>query len=76
MCLTYDSTFLISGSHDCCKFWSVEDIPKLKTDVAEEEEEEEGSCFKRRKRKRKRKQTAAVGEKSGRTAVNDFFADL
>ena len=29
MCLTHDGSFLVTGSQDVCKFWSIESIPTL-----------------------------------------------
>ena len=33
MCLTHDSEFLLTGSHDCLKLWPVAAIPTLPSDT-------------------------------------------
>lgn len=71
LCLNHDHTFLLSSSQSICKFWSMEEIPKMadqrEKDVGEDEDEEKG-------RKRRKRRRAQVQEEQ--TDKEDFFADL
>ena len=73
MCLTHDKTFLVTCSQDSCKFWAVEDIPKLSPGG-----EEKDSCDGPQRKRRKRKQRQRDADKEGGSAAvrDDFFADL
>ena len=78
--------YTIVYPQDCCKFWPVEDIPKLvgsdKGAGSLREVEGEGGWTRRKKRKRRHKWRAGAEDDSGdederRTQhVDDFFADL
>ena len=88
MCITHDGAFLVTGSQESCKFWSVADIPKLGGAGEEEsggegemaeEGEEEGEVRKKRRRRRKKRTKVHDSEESGgesKAAKVDFFADL
>ena len=69
LCLSHDDSTLISGSYDCIKFWSVEDIPHVW--VEEEEEEKPRKHKKKRKRRHLLEPTKKPVEK-----MNSFFDDL
>ena len=75
MCLTHDKTFLVTCSQDSCKFWTVEDIPKLSA-VDTKTGEGEDSWPQRKRRKRKQRQRDADEKGDSATMKDDFFADL
>ena len=63
MCLTRGQQYLVTSSQDSCRFWCMEDIPKLPQTT---------DRGKTRGRKRKRKQRADNEDPS----TGDFFAEL
>ena len=86
ICLTHDSSFLVTGSQDVCKFWSVESIPTLpgarkcslsggaSTQDASDMIDSDGwAKRKKRKRKLKHRQALAAEDSKGNS---DFFSGL
>ena len=82
MCLTHDGTYLVTGSQDVCKFWSVDSIPTLPSPcgasqpsrgAAAGEEGDSDGWSKRKKRKRKLKHRQLPNPKDN---SSDFFSDL
>lgn len=70
LCLNHDHTFLISSSQSSCKFWCVDEIPKMADQKEEDMEDEEEE---KRKKRKKRKRPYMEAEQ---TEKDDFFADL
>ena len=83
MCMTHDGSFLLTGSQDVCKFWSVDAIPTLpgakqSTEAVggdEQLDDDYGGWSKRKNRKRKMKHRQLPAAKDCRTTDN-FFSDL
>lgn len=76
--LVYDGSILVSGSHDCIKFWSTADIPKIWIDSKcdkdnDEKVDKKGQGRKRRRQRRRRE----LFESSKEPKKDDnFFDDL
>jgi len=66
MCITHDRAYLVTSSQDCCKFWSMSDIPTLQI---------EG---KNRKREIVDRNESGKRKKKKQTKVPDlgFYSDL
>ena len=87
MCLTHDGSFLVTGSQDVCKFWSVKSIPTLPganqstvscSSGAGMQDAGNGDGWskrKKRKRKLKHRQDSAAAKASKRDS-SDFFSGL
>ena len=88
MCLTHDSSFLVTGSQDVCKFWSIESIPTLPGANARQQQCDQSSgagvqdasdndgWSKRKKRKRKLKHRQDLAAKGSKRESSDFFSGL
>lgn len=88
MYLTHDSSFLVTGSQDVCKFWSVESVPTLPGASVRQQQSTCGGASsqdtgdddgwskrKKRKRKLKHRQDSAAA-KGSRRDNSDFFSGL
>ena len=87
MCFTHDSSFLVTGSQDVCKFWSIESIPILPGANARQQQcDQSGGAgvqdagddgwSKRKKRKRKLKHRQDLAANGSKRDSSDFFSGL